>query len=44
MSKRASKTEMVLLGRKEKVSDWENQEKELTCDLRPEKISNFIKE
>lgn len=28
----------------EKVSDWENQEKKLTCDLKPGEITNFINE
>lgn len=42
MPKRAGKTKMELLG--QKVSDRENQEKELTCDVKPGEISNFIKE
>lgn len=35
---------MELLGWTKKLCDWENQEKKLTCDLKPGEISNFIKE
>lgn len=43
MSKRASK-DKTGTPRTEKISDRENQEKELTCDVKPGEISNSIKE
>lgn len=43
MSERASKTKMELLGQR-KYLDRANQEEELTCDVKPGDISNFIKE
>lgn len=40
MFKKASKINGT--PRVDKVSDWENQEKKLTCDLKPGEITNFI--